>query len=213
MMFRTFPLVLFLIAATAVAYGQTKRPRKAANLPTINESVTVKGDFPPPVKLPKETDETVWKEFGFAEHGIRLSFPTTETQPFENEVSDVDGTWTYSALTENATYRLLVRSFSTFLDEDELDETLDSSISLVYRASGSVNLKTVRQISYQGKPGREFIVEEKNKVQAVRVFVLNQKLILMFVTVEPKATWPRIESWATKFFESLKVEVQEFNLA
>jgi hypothetical protein len=213
MIFRTVPLVLFIIAATTIDYGQTKRPRRVGNLPTIKESVTVKGDFPPTVKLPKETDQAIWKEFGFAEHGVRLSFPSTETEPFENEVADIDGIWTYSAVTEHATYRLLVRGFSTFLDDDELSETLDSSISLVYQESSDVKLKMVRQISYEGKPGREFIVEEKNKVQAVRIFVLNQKLILMFVTVEPKAAWPRVETWAKKFFESLKVESQLFNIA
>ena len=213
MKFRSTVIILVVLAGALLSYGQTKRPKRTGKLPVLRESVTVKGNLPPKATPLNEADPGVWRRFDFAEHRLSLQFPAAPGDKFENEVPDLGGVWTYSADTKRATYRLIVRDLPTLMNDDAIAETLDTAISEIYDSDSDVKLKLLRNVSYEGRPGREFIVEEKNKVQAIRIFVLEQKMYVMFVTVESRVDWPQIEFWAQKFFESFKVELPVFNEA
>ena len=213
MKFRFAVVVLLVLAGALLTHGQTKRPKRAGKLPLMRESMTVKGNLSQKENPANEADPGVWRRFDFAEHRLSLELPAARGDAIENEVPDLEGVWTYAADTERAAYRMIVRDLPTLMRDDAVTETLDAAIKEMYDSAGETKLKVLRNISYEGRPGREFIVEEKNKVQAIRIFLLEKKLYVLFVTVKSKADWPRSELWVMKFFKSFKVELSVFNEA
>jgi len=207
---KTTIAVLLVLVCSVTLYGQANRSKKVGKLPVIRETVTIKGNLPPkePKETPiNETDPDVWRKFTFSEHKLTLEFPSKEGDSFENEIPDLEGVWTYSADTERGTYRIMIRDVAALLDNREIAEVLDSSIAQAFSSRKGGLMKGMREVLYQGRPGREFIVEEKNKVQIGRVFVLNKKLFAMFVTVEPISRWSDTERWARKFLDSFTVDL------
>lgn len=207
MVFRAVMIILLTIWVAESVLSQKSRPARTQKAPVIRETVTVKGNLPPSPAPINESDSGVWRSFAFSEHRLTLEFPARIGETIENEVADSEGIWTYSAATERATYRIMVRNIAALLDEQAASEVLDDSIAAAYSGRKGSVLKRIVAVSYQGKPGREFVVHEKGEVQIVRIFILDQKLFAMFVTVVPNSQWPKMEVWARKFLDSFKVDM------
>ena len=124
-------------------------------------------------------------------------------------MTEIEGgkVWEYSAITHHGFYRMIVRDFPVMLDNEGIEETLDANIERVY-SDGQVTFLSKRTFSYAGRPAREIVIQEKDKIQKARFYILNKKLFFLYVTVQPKKYWPEVEKWADKFLDSFEVVVQ-----
>ena len=203
---------LLALIGTGSVFAQAKRTKSPTKPPVIRATVTVKGDgnYAPP-KVRRETDAGIWNLRSFPEHGVKIELPAKREEVFDEVTPIEDGkVWEYSSSTEFASYRLIVRDFPTLLDSKGIEDTLNANFDRVY-GDGKFRVLSKKAISYAGVPGLEITVQEKDMIQKARLYILNKKLLALYVTVEPKQHWPAIQEWADRFLDSFEIEVQSRN--
>jgi hypothetical protein len=210
---RRFAFVFLVVLLASGSIPAQKRGKPVAKKPVIRATVTVKGDGAyKPIVLPSENDSGVWNSVELTEHKVKIDFPSKGEEVLEDaEVFDIDigKVWSYSAETKHATYRLMVRDVPEILDNRDIENVLDSTISSVLGNRKAFKSKST--VYYGGYVGREILIEEEMVVQAARLYILNKKLFAIFVTAEPKAHWPSIEPWVRRFFDSFSVDLPTKN--
>ena len=208
MTIRTLISIATVFLAFVSIDGQTKRSSKSRKPIVIRESVTVKGDLPTAEPPLRETDRGAWRKFEFAEHKLTIEIPAKTNDGMTMDEPDADGLWSIASDTEKATYRVVIRDIAAILDRRSAEEVLNDSISKAYGGTrqGAESAK-IREVTYKGRPGREIITNEKERVQIGRVFIVEQKIYALFVTINRRDQWPTMEPWARRFLESFKVEL------
>jgi hypothetical protein len=191
-------LFVFSLGFTLVS-AQTK-PKKPPRSKPIRATITVIGSGD--VAAPKLPNESKWSEFSLPEYGLTISFPGEKEDVDEDEVGPVK---TYSVLTENASYKLAMRSVGNPIDQREIQSYLDETIDNAFDPASS-NYLFRRPIRYDGHIGREFAFLDNGRRTEFRVYLLDGTLVILSVAVKQKIYDEGFDKWIRKFFESLIIK-------
>lgn len=196
-----------MMLASLFVEGQTKRSTKTRKPPVIRESVTIKGDLPPAKPPLRETDPDAWRKLRFPEHKLTVEIPARLDDEM-NMDAEAEGFWSVDSDTEKATYRIVVKQLPVVLDSSAAAEVLDESIASTFGGGQqSADQAKIRELNYRGRPGREITSIENGKVQIFRVFIIEQKMYALFVTISRRDQWPALDIWVRKFHDSFRVEL------
>lgn len=209
-------IVALIVPLSAWAQKAKKTPVKK---PVIREIVTVKRTPYVPPEYPSETEPDLWKEHSTKDGAIKIAFPSGAGKHFHNDSEALpDGAElvVMSAYTKNATYKLITRPVAPLLNNSDIEEVLESSISSAY-SMPRTTIVSKKNVSYKGFVGKELVLSttrtEAKEVQHARFFLLNANLIAIYVTLDDPNSGKAIEPWIRKFFDSLVVQVDIEDLA
>lgn len=201
--------VVSLILLVSISLcAQPRKIKRGNKLPTIRATVIVKGGgILSEAKPRNETDNGIWNQIEFLPHRLKLDFPSTSEEIFDEETSiESEKVWIYTSYTERGKYQLIVRDFPAILDNEGIDEILENTIARVY-TDDKLKLRSKRTVYYEGRLGKELEIEDKKTIQVARFYILNNKLFAIYVTVDPKEHRPLMEPWIQKFLNSFEVKV------
>ena len=176
-----------------------KKPRVDGR--TVIGTVTIDAEKTTPsfAPLPKETDP--WTELSAVDDGVRVMFPGKAEDVVRDSVGPVE---TFDVVTRKARYGLAIRHLGQLARESDGEAFLDERIADVF---GSAGLAENRVIEYAGRTGREFVSIEKGRHLIARAFVLNGKLVIVFVSVPSVDFDPAFKVWMKRFFDSMRVDL------
>lgn len=194
----SFIVVLVLLTVTT-SYAQTSKGKGVKPKP-ITATVTVKAD--PPIRpLPNESDERVWTEFESKEDGLTLLFPGRKDDVSDSPVGPVR---TFDVSTAKAHFILAIRDVGSFINNKNDGEFLEHTIRNAFGAETKFLEK--KNINYEGREGRQFVLVDNDKRLATRLYLLNGKLFIISVTIKVKDYTPEFNRWIDKFFDSFRVK-------
>lgn len=200
---------LILFTAAGVVEAQERRTSRGGRQPVVRETVTIKGDFPATQTIPpiKETDPDVWRTVTFPDHKFSIVLPMRKDDTVEPE--EMPNLWSIASETDSATYRVVIRKFKSAHSFESAREMLDDAIATVYDDGDDVNIEPakMRDTPYGGWPGKEISSKGKGRINIFRIYIIDERMYMVSVSVTDEKSWPNIETWARKFLDSLKVEL------
>ena len=200
MITRSSIIIVLIFLTTTVSYAQTRK-KKVIKPKPITATVTVKAD--PPIRpLPNESDEKSWTEFESKEDGLTLLFPGRKDDVSDDNVEPVR---TFDVSTVKAHYMLAVRDVGSLINNQDTDSFLEQTIQDAFGAETKFQEK--KKITYEGRDGRHIVLLDGDKRLAARLYLLNDKLFMISVTIKTTDYTPQFNKWIDKFFDSFLVKV------
>lgn len=207
---RLLTFLVFILILTSLVAGQSRKKKRSVPK-TIRVTVNVKGNVPPIKPLPNETDEGIWTVFELKDVGLQILLPATPKNIVDDNTGDVRS---YEAETKMAKYLVIVRDLGVSLERNGAGRALDAIIDRGFGQPDSKSRIIKRGVlSYEGRPGRELISEEKSKRSISRLYILDGKLFALSVIIDNKDYTADFDKWVSKFFDSFQVKVSAINEA
>ena len=203
-----FLILISTLTLTGFVNAQSSK-RKPTKVKPIKVTVTVKSNIPPPKPLPTEDADGIWTPFELKEDNLKILLPATRDDVMDDVVGDVRS---YQADTKRAKYLLVVRKLGVAVDNRNIENFLENLIEKGF-VNSSTKIIERRNLSYEGRPGRGVISEERSIRSISRIYILDGKLFAMSVIIPLKKYDSTFEKWIAKFFDSFRVELKPVNSA